>query len=477
MLWSSIDTFSQTGFSIIALALLARLLTVEAIGEGSLAIMIVQLATMPFELLFHDALIQRKELQPQHHATAFTVALLGATCGAVLLATAAPWIAALYDKPYLATLLRAAAIAMPVSAVASVISAILRRNLAFAPLARRTLVGRTVGVGMGVLVAWAGGGAWALVVMYVASTLLSTVVLLLDPRNVPGLRCSWSALRELLRFAAPNMLAQMLLLGNGRIFVVVSGFYLSDVSLGRFSLAFRIVEELRNTLSSAASQLALPLLSKRAQQPAQFGAVFAEATSFTTAVLLPLYAGMAVTAHDLMSVVFGMKWQGAAVTVQLLALAAMVVTLRQYSSIAVNALGRPGINALVNAIVFVFSLLLLISGWAGSADTAAQVWATRALLLLIASVIATRWVAALSLRAQLMPTLAPLLASAIMYVSVVLVQHTLLAQQGDALRLAISIAVGGVVYLLALLALSPRMFKDLAYFTRAALQRRRYVAE
>lgn len=477
LLWSSIDTFSQTGFAIVALAVLARLLSVEAIGEGSLAIMIVQLVSMPFELLFHDALIQRKELHRQHHATAFATVLVGALCGVAVLIAAAPWIAAQYDKPHLENLLRVAALVIPISAIASVTSAILRRNLAFAPLARRTLVGRVVGVSMGVATAWAGGGAWALVVMYGASMLLSTLVLLSDRRIWPGLQWSTPALRELLRFGAPNMVSQLLLLGNGRIFVVVAGFYLSDVSLGRFTLAFRIVEELRNTLSSAASQLALPLLSKRAHLPGQFAAVFAEATSFTACVLLPLYAGMAVTAGDLMSVVFGVKWQAAASVVQLLALAAMIVTLRQYSSIAVNAMGRPGANAMINAVVFVASLLLLMSGWIETADATAQLWVLRALLLVAVSVLATRVAAALPLAVQLTPLLAPLLATAMMCLAITLLHHTVLAQHAETLRLAISIAVGVVVYVLALLAVSPRLLKQFIGFFRAALLRHSYATD
>jgi O-antigen/teichoic acid export membrane protein len=157
LLWSAVDTFSQTGFSIVALVLLARLLSVEAIGIGSLTIMLVQLATMPFELLFHDAVIQRKELQARHHSTAFIAAVAGATCGAVLLFIAAPWLAAQYAKPQLTALIRVACLALPISAVSSIISALLRRNLAFAPLARRTVIGRLVGVGLGLIVAALGG--------------------------------------------------------------------------------------------------------------------------------------------------------------------------------------------------------------------------------------------------------------------------------------------------------------------------------
>ncbi|MGC3981976.1 MAG: oligosaccharide flippase family protein [Steroidobacteraceae bacterium] len=475
LLWSGIDTFSQTGFSILALVLLARVLSVEDMGEGALVIMIVQLVAMPFELLFHDALIQRQDLQERHLSSAFAATLLGALCAALVLALAAPWLAALYNKPALEVLLPAAVIAIPASGITAVLGAILRRNLAFAPLARRTLIGRLSGVVLGVVVALMGGGAWALVVMYVASLVLSTAVLMVVSDGMPKLRCEFTALRELLSFGAPNMLAQLFLLGNGRLFVTLSGFYLSEAALGQLSLAFRVVEELRNTLSSAAAQLALPLLTRRAQLPAQFAMVFGEATCFTAGVLLPLYAGVAVTADDLMAVVFGVKWQAAAPIVQVFALAAMLLTLRQYSSIAINALGRPGVNAVINSVAFAFSLILLVDGLGESVEMTAQIWIWRAVLLLVGSFIGMRMVAAFSVRAQLQPVAAPLLAALVMAVSLILLRHTPLMAGSLAdlneVRLLLSIGIGVVVYFLALLAVSPQLLRRAFEFARAALMR------
>jgi len=467
LLWSSIDIFSQMGFSIVALALLARTLTAVDIGIGSLAITIVQLITMPFEQLFHDAIVQRKELHKAHLITAFTTTVTGALIGALLLMLAAPWIAAWYSKPQLSGLLRAAAIAIPISACAAIIAANLRRQMAFAPLARRTVIGRIVGTLIGLAVAWYGGGAWSLIAMYVTSILLSTVVLM-SSRFVPGWGFDALAFKELWRFGGPSMASQVLLLGNGRLFVTVAGMYLGDAALGLFSLSFRIVEELRNTLSSAAAQLALPLLAKRAHLTEQFANVFSEATRFTAMVLLPFYAGIMLVSPDLIHVLFGAKWQGAASATTLLAAAALIVTFRQYSSIAINATGRPEVNLLINGIALAFSISALLTGYITDASSAARIWLWRAIILLIISLLGTRAATPLTIKTQVTPTWIPLAATVIMCVCVSLLRSADITLRGP-VWLSMNVLVAVISYAGALFVISPRLLSQLYAFSRNAV--------
>lgn len=471
LLWSSVDIFSQMGFSIIAIALLARTLSAADIGIGSLAITIVQLVTMLFEQLFHDAIVQRHELSKAHLTTAFTVTVVGAIVGALLIVTIAPSIAHWYAKPQLASLLRTAAIAIPVSACAAIISACLRREMAFAPLARRTVAGRIVGTLIGLIVAWYGGGAWSIIAMYVSSILLSTVVLIFS-RHIPSWGFDSQAFSQLWRFGGPNMASQVLLLGNGRLFIAIAGMYLGDTALGLFSLAFRVVEELRNTLSSAAAQLALPLLAKRVHLSEQFTKVFSEATRFTAMVLLPLYAGIMLVSPDLMLVLFGSQWQYATNSTTLLAAAALIVTFRQYSSIAITATGRPEINLLINGIVFAFSISASLTGYVTDADSAARIWLMRAAILLIASLLGTRLVTSLTLKSQVMPTVTPLVATLIMCICVLSLRNSGISFERPSIWLSLNILVAVFSYVATLIIISPQLVSQLYFFSRTAMMSR-----
>ncbi len=461
LLWSCVDTFSQTGLSIVALVIMARVIDVEALGLGSLAIVTTQLLTMPIELLFADALIQRRDLQSRHIATAFTFTLVVSITASLLLMISAPWIAARYQKLELASLLQVSAFAIPFSGITAVAGAVLRRELKFAPLARRTVIGRVGGVLLGIAIALAGGAAWSLVAMYVTSIVVSTIALWTEWHEKPALEWNRTSLRELFSFALPNMVSQLLLLGNARLFVMLSGLYLNAIELGRLSFAFRIVDELRNTLSAAASQLAMPLFAQRAHDRVQFSIAFSEATALTSAVLLPLYAGLAVLSHDVLMVVFGDKWQAASTTVELLSIAAIVITYRQYSGVAANARGKPGLNALANAVVLFVSILLLCAGWTKVASDAALIWNVRAIMSLVVSFIVTRIVLEMSFSTQLEPSIAPSLTSATMCGVLLLLRYLHVLPQSDSLRLGLEILTGALTYLLALWIFSRQLIRKL----------------
>ena len=188
LMWSCIDAFSQTGLSIVSLVYLARELSVVEIGIGALAVATTQMVALPLEILFQDALIRQQPLEQRHVGSAFTLTLIGAVTAALLLILAAPLIAHAYHLPQLKNLLQVAALSIPFSATTAVVGSLLRRAMSFAPLARRTLIGRVSGVVIGIVIAAMGGGAWALVVMYAASIVLSTCILLIEWRERPPLQ-------------------------------------------------------------------------------------------------------------------------------------------------------------------------------------------------------------------------------------------------------------------------------------------------
>lgn len=472
LMWSLLETFGATGFSLLAVIVLAQVLGVEAMGLGSLAVLIVQLAALPFELLFHDTLIQRAELEERHVASAFSVTAAAALLAALLLFAAAPALAQAYGQPALAGLLRVAVWAVPLAAVSAVVSATLRRRLAFAPLARRTLIGRLLGVGAGVAAALLGAGAWSLVAMHVVAVALSTAVLLAGRGVLPPLRFSAAATREMLGFALPNMGAQLLLVGNSRLFLGVFALFADAASFGRFSLAFRLVEELRNTLGAAASQLALPLFARQRHDAQAFSALYRESTGFTVTLLLPLYAGLALLAPDLVALLFGPRWAGTELLIQLLCGASLLVILRQYAGTALNALGFPGTNLRISALALGLSVLPLLSGWVVTGVAAAALWAGRSLGLLIASLLGLRRRSRLSLREQIGPTLPALLGVAVMAAGLLGGLMPLLGGWQAGPRLALLAVAGAGLYLAAVALSAPRLLPRMAQFLRGAAVRR-----
>src|SRR5690606_17044303 len=126
---------------------------------------------------FGDAIVQRKDLEPDHLNSAFW-ASVGA--GVILCITSwliADHVAAIYREPRLGQIIRALSPLFVLSGLSSAQQGILRRRLAFKSLAVRTSAGSLAGGFSGITLAAFGFGVWSLVVQSLMMALVSTVLL------------------------------------------------------------------------------------------------------------------------------------------------------------------------------------------------------------------------------------------------------------------------------------------------------------
>ena len=465
MFWSAIETFGASGVSLLTLLALTALLGPAEFGRGALVVTIVLLAGTPFEVLFHDALIQRRDLSARHGEAAFGWTLLASVAVAgALAAGAAPLMGAL-GQPALAPALMVAAAIVPLNAASVVVGALLKRGMAFRALARRTLAGRVAGALAGLGAGLAGAGHWSVVVVFLGGAVLSSAVLLAGHRLRP--RLDPAAVRGMLGFAVPSAAAALLLSGGTRLFLVLLAPVLDADSLGHFQLAFRLVEELRTTLSAAAAQLALPLLARRAEVSGDaFRALYRQASAFTAAVMLPVFAGIGLVAPAGIGLLLGPGWAGAGALVPLLCAGTLLLLLRQHAGVALTAGGRPWANAALNG----GSLLVALAAlpFLATAEGAAAAWAARCLWLLPASVVAlARW-GGVPVRDQLEPLVAPLVATVAMAAAVVVADRLLWPAWPAAGRMAGAGLLGAAVYGAGLALAGRGLVLSMGRFLRAA---------
>src|SRR3712207_3894074 len=98
LFWTALESGGMSGLSVVALVVFGWTLTPSELGIGALALSVVQLMNLPVELMFHDALIQRRKVTPRHFNTAFTASLLlGASLSGVCWLASGPLAAAVGD--------------------------------------------------------------------------------------------------------------------------------------------------------------------------------------------------------------------------------------------------------------------------------------------------------------------------------------------------------------------------------------------
>ena len=143
---------------------LARLLVPRDFGLASMALLFVGVASVFTDLSFGQALIARRTITEDDRSTAFwTTLAAGAACMGGGIA-AAPLVADFFSTPAVSHLFAVTSILFLITSFSSTQIALLTRELRFRSLQLREMAGTVLGGVVGVVLAFAGLGAWALVV-------------------------------------------------------------------------------------------------------------------------------------------------------------------------------------------------------------------------------------------------------------------------------------------------------------------------
>lgn len=454
--WIFSEKFGLILLSMLSFFVFAHLLSPEELGLGVLIIVIVELVALLFSSLIEDPLVRQRRISPVQRATAFWACLLAGLGSAALIGAAGLLID---PRPEIRTMVLAAALKVPLTLMARIYVAEMRRTGNFRLLASRTLLGKILGALGGILVAWQGLGAWALIVQALIMELVSLLMLMRDDRRPLPLTFDRAWLTGMviagLPIAINTLCGQLLQRGASVVLGLVAGVQ----AVGQFNFALRIVELPRTAVYNGLASYALPAFARRADQPGQLASLFAAVTSLTGFLLTPCYIGLALTAEDLVLLVFGEKWLAAVPTLQLLAIMAAVANTALHAQSLLVAVNR--IQSVVRAEVVTTLLALGLLGLLGEplgALAGGLAMLGRMLMIMPVHIAALRRSIGFGAREWLQANHRSLLASLVMSLVVLYCSaHSGLVGYGHWL---LDIGVGALSYALAYSLLHPRWWPE-----------------
>lgn len=455
-----------------SLVIYARFLTPSDFGLFSVVLATVDLLTVVVTMLFHDALVQRQHVTERHFNTAFTVSLgLGLVMLAVC-ASLAPLLAKLLGNPTATPLLAVMALSFPLAALSSTIAAYHRRELEFKALAIRSLAGRLVGAGAGIVLVIRGAGAWGLVAQQLVTAAAGTVVLWATTNRRPRLAFGRTELRQLLGFGGYAITTLLTGFAVGRIFTIVAGILLGTTAAGVLNLGFRVVDVFWAIAATAINQVALPVLAPLRFTPERLARAYRTAVTFSALMLYPSFVGLAVVAREVVQLLFGARWLSVAPYIAALSCTVVFRVPRQLSRAVLTAVGRPQDDLVgygVEIVILVVGILVLRGG--ATAPAVMGLWIAREVAAAPAMAWVVRRTAGLSVRDLLSGGLGALLSSVLMGVGVYAAGRALPHQWPALARLAVLIPCGVATFALGALAFNRTALTRIREFLTSARRR------
>ncbi len=220
--WNTLTVVLQVVVQLIYTAIIARLLLPE-----NFALMGVVLSLMGFAEIFSQvgigpAIIQRKDLHPQHLSGALYTAIILGLSFTSLFYFLAPAIAAMYHMPELTDVTRLVSTSFIISALGVVPKSMMIRELAFHRFFWASMISIVGGnLIVGLILAYSGWGVWAYVwALFAQNSLVTIMYWILQPVKFP-LTWKWKYTRELVRYGSGSTLFNALNYAATKIDVAV----------------------------------------------------------------------------------------------------------------------------------------------------------------------------------------------------------------------------------------------------------------
>ncbi len=379
--WVLAETATAAVFSLFSMLLIGRVIGPEAAGTGMVALAAFVLLDILGATLFPDSLVQHPRLTPLHTRSALTGAALVGLAGAVLLAVAAPWLAAAAEAPRAEILTLALAPLLPLSAFSGSAAGYILRQQRFALLASRVLVGQPLGLGIGLGLAHAGYGPWAMIAGQAVGTVTTFLLVVAFGRLPLRPALDRASLTELWPIAMPQMLAMIVLVGRYRIFLVVVGLMVTEAVLAISHFAFRMLDAALAVVMQATGRIAMPRLCALQHDREALAEAFGDLAQLQALLGMPLAAGIALTAPNLVAALLGPEWAGVAQAAQVVGVAWLLAFVHGDTVSLFVARGKPKWNVVVNAAALLVPLVTLLVLRPATPIGVALAWASQAVLI------------------------------------------------------------------------------------------------
>jgi len=363
MAWTAWGKAAYAGLQLGVLAVMARLLAPADFGVVSAALVVIGFSTVFSQLGFGPALVQRPELEPRHLDTAFSASVLfGALLGAIIW-LGAPSAAALLRIEGVSPVLRVLAWVFPLQGLGVAAESLLRRELRFQWLANLDVSAYAIGYGLvGIALALAGWGVWALVAGQIAQGLVRTGVLLFH--RPPRLRPTFDlrAFRELLYFGGGFTVAKAAnyLAVQGDNLVV--GRFLGPQALGFYGRAYSLMSAPAYGFGTVLDVVLFPAMAKVQHDPKRLAMAYRRGVSLIALLVLAPSAALLLLGPEFIAVVLGSRWAPAVAPFQILTIGMLFRTSYKMSDSLARSTGAVYRRAWRQIL---YAALVLLGAWIG----------------------------------------------------------------------------------------------------------------
>lgn len=340
LLFKLMESFGMQGIAFVVSMVLARLLDPADYGVLGMLTVFIAFSQVFVQSGLNTALIQKKDTDENDFSSVFWFSLGVATALYLLLFAFAPLIAAMMNRPEVTPVLRVLALILIPGSLVSVQGAAVARQMLFRKMMLCSLIATVLSGGVGIALAYAGMGYWALVAQQLTNQVSLAVLLLCFIPWKPTRHFSWQRVIALLRYGWKLLVSGILETGYVNLRSLVIGLKYDEAALGYFTRGKQFPELVMNAVNGSIQSVMLPVLSEEQDDIPRMKQMMRRSVKVSSFVVLPLMAGLAAVAAPMVTLLIGDKWLPCVPFLQICCIDFAFYPIHTANLQAINAMGR-----------------------------------------------------------------------------------------------------------------------------------------
>lgn len=358
--WKLLERSGAQIISFIVSIILARLLEPSEYGIIAIITIFINLANVIIDGGLNTALIQKKDADNVDFSTILYFSLSLSIVVYLSLFFSAPLIASFYDNDEITLVLRVLSLSIIFCAYNSIQRAYVSKHLLFKKLFWCSLIGVVISGVVGILMAYAGYGVWALVAQSMSHQVINTIVMSLIIKWRPVKVFSLERFKSLFDYGWKIFATNFIIALYNDIRGIVIGKLYQPASLAFFDRGKQFPALLMGNINASLQTILFPVLSEEQDRRDRVKSIMRRSTTISCFFIFPLLVGLFAVARPLILFLLTEKWLPVVPFLQIFCIAYMLMPMQIANMEAVKSMGYSNITLKLEVIKKIIEAIILV---------------------------------------------------------------------------------------------------------------------
>ena len=340
--WSAADAFLGQGITFVVGIVLARLLSPEEYGMIGICLIFTTILNGIVDSGFSNAIIRKKEATNEDYNTMFITNMVVSVVLYALLYFSAPLISSFFQME-LTSIVRVIGLVLIINGLSLTQQTNLTKKIDFKTKTKASIVSAIISGAIGIGMAYAGFGVWALVAQLLSKQAVYTIALWILNRWMPNFHFSVESFKYMWGFGWKLLVSGLLDRLWAQMYQVVVGKFYNAATLGQYTRGQEYANIFSANITSIVQRVTYPVLAEVQDEKERMVAAYRKVIKVTMFVTCACMISIGAVAEPLIYCLIGEKWYQAATFLPLICISMSLYPLHAINLNMLQVQGRSDI--------------------------------------------------------------------------------------------------------------------------------------